>query len=145
VWPRGVDGFPIHLGKRRTCGEPLDEVGICDVRAAKRNQVSQPFCDKPIPALAMHIHVGDQGPLIDRAEMPEHAIVGQLFQGSAGKVSCVSHEQEARKVVCVQLPDGILGNRQGLIVGCERAPPCIGLILTASGFPRFLRIRLCGG
>src|ERR1700750_517852 len=53
--------------------------------------------------------------------MPEHAIIGQLFQWSARKVSGVSHEQEVRQVVCLQLSDDKLDNRKGLVVGCERA------------------------
>src|ERR1700676_2566560 len=78
AWPRGVDGLPIHFGKRGTRGEPLHEVGICDVRAPKHNQVRQTFCDKPISPLAIHIHIGDQCSFVDMTEMPEHAIVGQV-------------------------------------------------------------------
>src|SRR6202167_5179123 len=120
VRPRTVDSLPVNLGEWCIRGEPLHEVRVCDVRAAKGNLVSRPFFDKPIGALAIHLHVGDQRPFIDRAEMPEHAIVGQLFEGSAGEISCAAHEQKVRKVVCVHLPDDILDNRQRLVVGCER-------------------------
>jgi hypothetical protein len=48
-----VHGLPIQFGKRRILGEPLDEVEIRNVRTPERNQVSQPLCDKAIPALAI--------------------------------------------------------------------------------------------
>ena len=40
---RGVNGFPINLSKRGILGEPLDQVGICDVGAAERDQICQTF------------------------------------------------------------------------------------------------------
>jgi len=93
VRPRGVDGFPINLGKRGILGKPLDQIRICDIKTAERYQICQTFCDKAIAAIIVHLHVRDQCAFEERTEMPEHAIIGQSFQGAAGKVGGVSHEQ----------------------------------------------------
>ncbi len=137
--PRGIDCFPINLSKRGILGKPLNQVGICNIGTAERHQICQTFCDKAITAITVHLHVRNQCAFVERAEIPEHAIVSQPLQWGAGKIGSVSHEQQVRKVVVVQPPDDILGNRQGLFVGCERAtlvhwtdldsdPACIDLI-----------------
>jgi hypothetical protein len=41
----------MHFGKKCAIGEPLHEVEIRDVRTAEREQVSEAFCYKSIPAL----------------------------------------------------------------------------------------------
>ena len=93
MWPRGVDGFPVHFGKRGIVGKPLHKIRICDVWTTKRHQISQPLCDKAITAITVHLHVCDQCAFEQRTEMPEHAVVGQFLKWSTGEVGGIAHEQ----------------------------------------------------
>ena len=121
MWPRGVDGFPVHFSKRGILGKPLDQVGICDIGTAERHQICQTFRDKAIAAITVHLHVRDQCAFEERTEMPEHAIVGQFLEWSTGEVGCIAHEQQVRKIVGAQLLNCIFGDGQGFVVGLKCA------------------------
>jgi len=138
MWPRGVDGFPVHFSKRGIVGKPLHKIRICDVWTTKRYQICQPLRDKAIATITVHLYVCHQSAFIERAEMPEHAIVDQFLKWSARKVSCIPHEQQVREIVGIELPNCIFGNRQSFGVGLKctafvhRAdldsnPPCVDL------------------
>ena len=112
---------PSHFGKRGTLGKPLDQVRIRTIRTAERYQICQTLRDKAITALTVHLYVCDQGAFVERTEMLEHAIPGQLFEWSSGEVGGIAHEQQVRKVVGAQLPNCIFGDGQGFVVGLKCA------------------------
>ena len=114
--PRGVDGFPIHFGKGRILRKPLYQVRICDIRTAERHEICQPFRDKAIPAITVHLHVCDESAVEERTEMLEHAIPGQLLERGTGEVGSIAHEQQVRKVVGTQLLNCVFGDGQGFFV-----------------------------
>jgi hypothetical protein len=51
--------------------------------------------------------------------MLEHAVSGQFLEWSAGKVGCIPHQQQVRKLIGVQLPNCIFGNGQSFVVGLK--------------------------
>jgi len=119
--PRGVDGFPIDLSKWDILCEPLDQVGIGNIRTTESHQICQPLRDKAIPAITVHLHVCDQRAIEERTEMLKHAIIGQFLEWSTGEVSCIAHEQQVRKMVGAQPLDCIFGHEKGLVVGLKCA------------------------
>jgi hypothetical protein len=88
----------------------MDQVGICDVGTAKRYKICQTFRDKTIAAITVHLHIRDERAFVERAEMPEHAIVGQFLKGRTGEVGGIPHEQQVRKMVGAQLLNCIFGD-----------------------------------
>lgn len=119
---RGVDGFPVHFGKRGVVLKSLYQVRIGDVRTTERHKICQSFCDEAIPAPAVHIHICYECAFEERTEMPEHAVPGQLLEWSSRKVGGIAHQQQVRKVVATQLLYRVFRDRQGFFVGLKCCP-----------------------
>src|SRR5271155_4362369 len=51
--------------------------------------------------------------------MPEHAIVGQFLKRCTSEVGRIPHEQQVRKIVGVQLLNGVFGDGQCFVVGLK--------------------------
>jgi hypothetical protein len=53
---------------------------VCDIRTAERYQICQTFHDKAIAPITVHLHIHDECAFVERAEMPEHSIIGQSLE-----------------------------------------------------------------
>jgi hypothetical protein len=78
--------------------------------------------DKAIAAFGSHIHVRDQRAAKNRTKMLEHAVAGQRLERRTREVRGVSHQQQVRQAVAVELADRVFGHGQRLLVCSECAP-----------------------
>src|SRR6267154_5025234 len=113
----GVYSAPVDLSERSAGCEPLNQVGIGDVRASERDQVHKPLGDQATASFGGHTDAGDQLAAKDGSEMAEHAVAHQWRERGAGEVGGVAHEQEMRQTVAVEFAHGILCDRQRLVIG----------------------------
>src|ERR1039457_1576381 len=106
-WPGCIHCWPIDFAERNVEEEALRQIGICNIRAAKRDGVRQSFLDETVSTLLSHLYVCDDVPVIKRPEMAVHAVAGQIFQWTSGEVRRGSHQQQLREAIAVQTSNDI--------------------------------------
>jgi hypothetical protein len=78
-----ADGWPwgrLLRWRRRRSRQTPGPGRVCDIRTAERYQICQTFHDKAIAPITVHLHIHDECAFVERAEMPEHSIIGQSLE-----------------------------------------------------------------
>src|ERR1039458_111697 len=120
-WPGCIHCWPIDLAERSVEEEALRQIGICNIRAAKRDGVRQSFLNQAVSAFLSHLDVCDEVPVIELAEVTKHAIASQMLQRTSGEVRRCAHQQQMREAVSVQSPNDIIHVRKRIGIRGKRS------------------------